>query len=79
MKVLLIDAHPLILSALRTVIQSLGDHVNVATADSARAARDTLRQDPSHDLVLLDLQLGGTKRNVVIFEQSMRFVSASER
>ncbi len=58
MKVLLIDDHPLILSALRTVIQSLGDHVHVATADSARAARDTLRQDPSHDLVLLDLQLG---------------------
>lgn len=58
MKVLLIDDHPLILSALRTVIQGLGEHVHVATADSARAARDTLRQDPSHDLVLLDLQLG---------------------
>ena len=58
MKVLLIDDHPLILSALRTVIQGLGDHVHVATADSARVARDTLRQDPSHDLVLLDLQLG---------------------
>jgi len=58
MKVLLIDDHPLILSALRTVIQSLGDHVHVATADSARAARDTLRKDPSRDLVLLDLQLG---------------------
>ena len=58
MKVLLIDDHPLILSALQTVIQSLGDHVNVATADSARAAREALRLDPSHDLVLLDLQLG---------------------
>jgi DNA-binding NarL/FixJ family response regulator len=58
MKVLLIDDHPLILSALQTVIQSLGDHVHVATADCARAARDALRQDPSHDLVLLDLQLG---------------------
>lgn len=58
MKVLLIDDHPLILSALRTVIQGLGDHVHVATADSARVARDALRQDPSHDLVLLDLQLG---------------------
>jgi len=43
MKVLLIDDHPLILSALRTVIQGLGDHVHVATADSARLARDTLR------------------------------------
>lgn len=58
MKVLLIDDHPLILSALKTVIQGLGDHVHVATADSARLAREALRQDPSHDLVLLDLQLG---------------------
>jgi DNA-binding NarL/FixJ family response regulator len=58
MKVLLIDDHPLILSALQTVIQGLGDHVHVFTADSGRAAREALRQDPSHDLVLLDLQLG---------------------
>ena len=58
MKVLLIDDHPLILSALQTVIQGLGDHVHVSTADSGRSAREALRQDPSHDLVLLDLQLG---------------------
>jgi len=58
MKVLLIDDHPLILSALQTVIQGLGDHVHVSTADSGRTAREALRQDPSHDLVLLDLQLG---------------------
>ena len=58
MKVLLIDDHPLILSALQSVIQGLGDNVRVSTADCARAARDTLRQDPAVDLVLLDLQLG---------------------
>ncbi len=58
MKVLLIDDHPLILSALQTVIQGLADHVKVTTADSGRTARDTLRQDMSFDLVLLDLQLG---------------------
>ena len=58
MKVLLIDDHPLILSALQTVIQGLGDHVHVSTADSGRTAREALRHDPSHDLVLLDLQLG---------------------
>ncbi len=58
MKVLLVDDHPLILSALQTVIQGLGDHVTVVGAGSARAARDTLKQDPDFDLVLLDLQLG---------------------
>ena len=58
MKVLLIDDHPLILSALQTVILGMGDHVSVATAESGHAARHTLRQDMSHDLVLLDLHLG---------------------
>jgi DNA-binding NarL/FixJ family response regulator len=58
MKVLLIDDHPLILSALQSVIQGLGDNVVVSTADSGRAAREALRQDATQDLVLLDLQLG---------------------
>jgi DNA-binding NarL/FixJ family response regulator len=58
MKVLLIDDHPLILAALQTVIQGLGDDVTVVGADSAKAARRTLKQDAAFDLVLLDLQLG---------------------
>jgi len=58
MKVLLIDDHPLILAALQSVIQGLGDNVTVSAADSGRAARETLRTDPSYDLVLLDLHLG---------------------
>jgi DNA-binding NarL/FixJ family response regulator len=58
MKVLLIDDHPLILAALQSVIQGLGDNVSVAAADSGRAARETLRADSSYDLVLLDLHLG---------------------
>lgn len=58
MKVLLIDDHPLILSALQTVIESMGDDVQVIGADSAAAARDTLKQHADFDLVLLDLQLG---------------------
>jgi DNA-binding NarL/FixJ family response regulator len=58
MKVLLIDDHPLILAALQSVIQGLGDNVTVNAADSGRAARDTLRADASYDLVLLDLHLG---------------------
>ncbi|HEY1393032.1 MAG TPA: response regulator transcription factor, partial [Methylibium sp.] len=58
MKVLLIDDHPLILSALQTVIKGLGDDVTVVGADSAKAARATLEADADFDLVLLDLQLG---------------------
>ncbi|MDN3919825.1 response regulator [Roseateles violae] len=58
MKVLLIDDHPLILSALQTVIEGLGEDVRVIGADSAAAARETLRQHEDFDLVLLDLQLG---------------------
>lgn len=58
MKVLLIDDHPLILSALRSIIQGLGDNVQVTATSSAREARATLEQDSSFDLTLLDLQLG---------------------
>ena len=58
MKVLLVDDHPLILSALQTVIKGLGDHVNVVGAGSARAAREALLAENDFDLVLLDLHLG---------------------
>jgi DNA-binding NarL/FixJ family response regulator len=58
MKVLLVDDHPLILSALQTVIKGLGDHVNVVGAGSAREAREALKSENDFDLVLLDLQLG---------------------
>ena len=54
MKVLLIDDHPPILSALQAVILGLGSHVGVATA---KAAREALAADAEFDLVLLDLQL----------------------
>ncbi|MDO9002614.1 MAG: response regulator transcription factor [Aquabacterium sp.] len=58
MKVLLIDDHPLILAALQSVIQGLGDNVTVSTASSGQTARDALRADHNFDLVLLDLHLG---------------------
>ena len=59
MKVLLVDDHPLILSALQGVIQGLADDVTVVGAGSARAARETLQgADAEFDVVLLDLQLG---------------------
>lgn len=58
MKVLLIDDHPLILSALQSVIGGLVDELSMASAASARAARERLAEDEPFDLVLLDLHLG---------------------
>ena len=58
MKVLLIDDHPLILTALQNVIQGMGSDVNVVGVAGARAAREALGADGSFDLVLLDLRLG---------------------
>jgi DNA-binding NarL/FixJ family response regulator len=58
MKVLLIDDHPLILSALQGVIQGLGSHVSVVGVAGARSAREALALEPDFDLVLLDLRLG---------------------
>ncbi|HEX6706987.1 MAG TPA: response regulator transcription factor [Albitalea sp.] len=86
MKVLLIDDHPLILSALQTVIQGLGDNVTVIGASSARAARDTLQRHPDFDLVLLDLHLGDADGFDVLAEFRAAYpalpvvvVSASDR
>jgi DNA-binding NarL/FixJ family response regulator len=58
MKVLLIDDHPLILSALQNVIEGMGNDVAVVGVAGGRAARDALGADGSFDLVLLDLRLG---------------------
>ena len=58
MKVLLIDDHPLILSALQGVIQGLGSHVSVVGVGGARAARQALAEADDFDLLLLDLRLG---------------------
>jgi DNA-binding NarL/FixJ family response regulator len=86
MKVLLIDDHPLILSALQTVIQGLGDDVTVDGAGSARAARETLKKNADYDLVLLDLQLGDADGFDVLSEFRASYpslpvvvVSASDR
>jgi DNA-binding NarL/FixJ family response regulator len=86
MKVLLIDDHPLILSALQSVIQGLGSDTTVVGAGSARAARETLKADPDFDLVLLDLHLGDADGFDVLVEFRANYpalpvvvVSASDR
>lgn len=58
MKVLLVDDHPLILQALQTVIQTLGEDVTVVGVDGAAEAHAALAADQGFDLVLLDLNLG---------------------
>jgi DNA-binding NarL/FixJ family response regulator len=58
MKVLLVDDHPLVLSALQSVIQNIGSNTTVVGVDSAGAARKTLQADSDFDLVMLDLGLG---------------------
>ena len=59
MNVLLIDDHPLILTALQNVIQGIGNHVSVVGAAGARTAREALAAaEGGFDLILLDLRLG---------------------
>lgn len=58
MKVLLIDDHPLILSALQTVIAGLDESVSMVGVETAAEARQRLKDEDDFDLVLLDLQLG---------------------
>jgi DNA-binding NarL/FixJ family response regulator len=83
---LLIDDHPLILAALQTVIQGLGDDVQVLGADSAAQARDTLKARQDFDLVLLDLNLGDASGFDVLEEFRAQYpslpvvvISASDR
>ena len=86
MKVLLIDDHPLILTALQNVIQGIGSHVAVVGVAGARAAREALAADPAFDLVLLDLRLGDADGFEVLTELRNTYpavpvvvVSASDR
>ena len=58
MKVLLVDDHPLMLSALRSVIATIDDDIQVIAVDTAAGARAVLQQGAQPDLVLLDLALG---------------------
>jgi DNA-binding NarL/FixJ family response regulator len=86
MKVLLVDDHPLILTALQGVIRGLGDDVTVVGVETDAAARAALRQDSDFDLVLLDLSLGDADGFELLSDLRARYpaipvvvVSATER
>jgi UDP-N-acetylenolpyruvoylglucosamine reductase len=54
---MLIDDHPLIVSAMQRILRELDLQTAVVTAGSAAAAREVLQADASFDLLLLDLAL----------------------
>lgn len=58
MKVLLIDDHPLILSAMQSVILGLDEAVEAVGVETVAECRELLQTRSDFDLVLLDLQLG---------------------
>ena len=58
MKALLIDDHPLVLSALSALVQRFAAGMEVVGVQTARAAREALQAEVPFDLILLDLQLG---------------------
>lgn len=87
MKVLLVDDHPMILSALRTIIHALDPGTQVLTAGHPEDLFAQLDADPTIELVLLDLWLGDRIDGfAVLDEMRQRFpalpvvvVSATER
>lgn len=68
MKVLLIDDHPLILSAVQSVIGGLAEDVQVLGAVSVEEARGLLAVHEDIDLILLDLYLGPISGHEVLVE-----------
>jgi DNA-binding NarL/FixJ family response regulator len=57
MKVLLVDDHEALLTALKQVIRGLGDDVTVVAVPGVAEMRAALKKDRQFDLVLLDLEL----------------------
>jgi DNA-binding NarL/FixJ family response regulator len=86
MNVLLIDDHPLILSALQMVVRALADEVVVTSVGTAQAAREALSTGPEFDLALLDLRIGNDNGFELLSElraaypsMAVVIVAASER
>ncbi|MEY2689477.1 MAG: hypothetical protein RL375_3676 [Pseudomonadota bacterium] len=58
MNALLLDDHPLILSAMQSLVQGLGPHVRAVGVETPDEAFAYLAQHQDVDIVLLDLKLG---------------------
>jgi DNA-binding NarL/FixJ family response regulator len=57
MRVLLVDDHEPLLTALKQVIRGLGDDVTLVAVRGVREMRTALKKDRAYDLMLLDLEL----------------------
>ena len=69
MKVLLVDDHPLILTALQSIIQMLDSRIEVVTAETPQALFSLLAVDATVNLVLLDLLLGPAVDGFLVLAQ----------
>ena len=86
MNVLVIDDHPLILAALKSVVAGLAEGVTVTGVTTAQAALEAMDTGGAFDLVLLDLHLGHDNGFALLSELrtaypavSIVVVSASDR
>jgi len=86
MKILLVDDHPLILSALQAMVEAMADDIVVRVAESAQQAHALLDREADVDLVLLDLTLADADGFTTLEELRSRrpelpvvVVSATER
>lgn len=86
MNVLVIDDHPLILAALKSVVTGLAEGVTVTGVTTAQAALESMATCGTFDLVLLDLHLGQDDGFALLSELrttypavSIVVVSASDR
>ena len=76
MKVLVVDDHPLFLSGIRGVLESLADDVSVLEAGSAEDAIEHIQRAPDIDFICLDLQLPGLNGIEFLAELRKRRVPA---
>ncbi|MEY4750927.1 MAG: hypothetical protein RIQ60_3141 [Pseudomonadota bacterium] len=59
MKALLLDDHPLILSAMQSLVQGLGPHMQADAVETPAELRAYLAKHDDVDILLLDLRLDG--------------------
>jgi DNA-binding NarL/FixJ family response regulator len=73
MKILVVDDHALIRTALRGVLGQLGGDLTMLEASDCRSAFDLIDKQPDLDLVLLDLNLPGKHGLAALEELRTRY------
>lgn len=75
MHILIVDDHPLFADALRQVFLRLSNHVIIHTAENADRAMDYIKQNPSYDLILIDINLPGLDGFGLLRQLQKHFIS----